>query len=333
MKNANGYGSISKLSGNRRKPYMVRVTQGWNLEGNKAIPNRKVLGYYATQKEAQIALAEYNKNPYNLNKNTATVSDIWQLAEPKIKVSDERKKVYESAWNKYLVPLHDRPIANVKSQELIDVVDNCPYGYSTKVNLRTILKHIFDYAYDNDYIDKNYSTSIKIEREEVQLERQIYTLEEIENLWKHLDDNYYRFTLILLYQGMRLTELRDLPLENIDLESNTISITKAKNKQSVRTIPIHSKVRKMIEENIHKSVNGKLFNFNKSQYERFAGNILNHKAYDTRHTFATRCAELGIEKVFVQKIMGHKPDSVLEQFYTHLSIERISEELERLDYR
>lgn len=29
MRQPNGYGSIYKLSGNRRKPWCVRVTQGW----------------------------------------------------------------------------------------------------------------------------------------------------------------------------------------------------------------------------------------------------------------------------------------------------------------
>ena len=29
MKLPNGYGSVTKLSGNRRKPYLARVTLGW----------------------------------------------------------------------------------------------------------------------------------------------------------------------------------------------------------------------------------------------------------------------------------------------------------------
>ena len=33
MKNPNGYGSVTKLSGNRRKPFWVRKTVGWNEKG------------------------------------------------------------------------------------------------------------------------------------------------------------------------------------------------------------------------------------------------------------------------------------------------------------
>ena len=32
MKNPNGYGGISKLPGNRPKPYRVRLTAGWQYQ-------------------------------------------------------------------------------------------------------------------------------------------------------------------------------------------------------------------------------------------------------------------------------------------------------------
>lgn len=35
MKNANGTGSIIKLSGNRRRPYAVKITTGYTIEGNR----------------------------------------------------------------------------------------------------------------------------------------------------------------------------------------------------------------------------------------------------------------------------------------------------------
>lgn len=35
MKNPNGYGGISKLPGNRRKPYRVRLTAGWQYQTDR----------------------------------------------------------------------------------------------------------------------------------------------------------------------------------------------------------------------------------------------------------------------------------------------------------
>ena len=43
MKLPNGYSSVTKLSGNRRNPYMARVTLGRDDYGQLV---RKTLGYY-----------------------------------------------------------------------------------------------------------------------------------------------------------------------------------------------------------------------------------------------------------------------------------------------
>ena len=48
MKNPNRYGSVSKLSGKRRRPFIVRITTGFDINGRQIM---KVLGYYHTQAE------------------------------------------------------------------------------------------------------------------------------------------------------------------------------------------------------------------------------------------------------------------------------------------
>ena len=54
MKLPNGYGSVTKLSGNRRKPYLARVTLGWTTDEQtgKTVQNRVPLGTFKTKKEA-----------------------------------------------------------------------------------------------------------------------------------------------------------------------------------------------------------------------------------------------------------------------------------------
>lgn len=54
MKLPNGYGSVTKLSGNRRKPYLARVTLGWitDEQTGKTVQNRVPLGTFKTKKEA-----------------------------------------------------------------------------------------------------------------------------------------------------------------------------------------------------------------------------------------------------------------------------------------
>lgn len=35
MRNPNGYGTVAKLSGQRRRPYIVKKTIGWNDKGHR----------------------------------------------------------------------------------------------------------------------------------------------------------------------------------------------------------------------------------------------------------------------------------------------------------
>lgn len=67
MRLPNGYGTVKKMSGKRRKPYIIQVTTGWEIvEGKKAKQKRATLGYAATRAEGLQVLAEYRKNPYDI---------------------------------------------------------------------------------------------------------------------------------------------------------------------------------------------------------------------------------------------------------------------------
>jgi len=46
MKLPNGFGSVYKLSGNRRNPYVAKKTKGWEIDpitGKSIIYNRRIL--------------------------------------------------------------------------------------------------------------------------------------------------------------------------------------------------------------------------------------------------------------------------------------------------
>lgn len=52
---ANGAGSIYKLTGNRVRPWVIRITTEWDGKRQKY----KILGYFRTKEEAEIALQKY----------------------------------------------------------------------------------------------------------------------------------------------------------------------------------------------------------------------------------------------------------------------------------
>lgn len=51
MRNPNGYGTVAKLSGNRRRPFIVKKVIGWN---NKGHPIYDIVGYTETREAGNL---------------------------------------------------------------------------------------------------------------------------------------------------------------------------------------------------------------------------------------------------------------------------------------
>ena len=75
MRRGNGEGSIFKLSGKRRKPYVVRITTGYTDDGKQKY---KYLGYYTKRTEEKAALRKYLTDPYDLSIKNITVIEIFE---------------------------------------------------------------------------------------------------------------------------------------------------------------------------------------------------------------------------------------------------------------
>ena len=104
MRRPNGTGTITKMSGNRRKPYAVRVPS----RDSKGRVIQKYLSYHATMKEAMEALDTYRyrfsvqqaPKPDDLDQ---TLTDAWEGWKRKVRfdtrLSHNTRKTYQSAWN------------------------------------------------------------------------------------------------------------------------------------------------------------------------------------------------------------------------------------------
>ena len=327
MRLPNGYGSVTKLSGKRRKPYMARITTGSEYDPVKDdnVQKRAVLGYYAKKSEALEALARYSKSPYSILESTMSVKELWENIKNSVDASENRKVVYDRVFTKYMHSIHDMKVRDVKTRHLQQVLDDCDKGYSTKTNIRVVMNHIFRYAAQNDLVEKNYTDYVKFEQEQTILQREVFTDDEIRSLWKNSDLEEYALVIVLLHQGMRIKEFMDLSPEDINLEDRTITIRKAKNKYSERTIPINNAVYDLVARFKEHPLT-----LTRPQYYHFSKKILGHAPYDTRHTFATKCTALKIQPVIIQRIMGHKPDTLLENVYVHLSIKELSDAIDQV---
>lgn len=96
MKLPNGYGSVVKLSGKRRKPWMVRKTTGYRIDPikEKKVNEYIIIGYAATKTEGLQMLADYNRNPYDTKAAKMTFDEVYEEWSKK-KISYGIRKQYQ----------------------------------------------------------------------------------------------------------------------------------------------------------------------------------------------------------------------------------------------
>lgn len=325
MKLGNGMGGISKLSGNRRKPYCSKVTIGWiyDEEKHKKRQIQKVIGYYKTKKEALEALVLYNRDPYDLDGRSVTFDECYK----NIKFTETRAKQYDNAY-RYLAPLKDKPIRSITPAALQECIDSCQNSQQPLV--KTICKRVYEYAMMHEYVDKDPSQYVKAVAQKAKIQREVFSSEEIAELWTYTDQWWAVVTLILLYSGMRTKELKDLSAEDIDIENRTINIPKAKNDCSCRTIPIHKRILPLIST--YKSEGLNLYGYCHGNLNRYLHEFHGHRAHDCRHTFTTRMREVGVDHLTIQRLVGHTPTSITERVYTHISMEELTDAIDKLEY-
>ena len=339
MKKANGNGSVSKLSGIRRKPYIARVTLGWDESTGRQI--RKTIGTYVTQKEAQKALIDYLDNPYDLDLANILFKDVYEkwsrLKYPK--VSHSAILGYQSAYNN-VEKLHNMKIKDIKARHLQEAIDNCSKGQATKKKIKFLFGQMFAYAMQNDIITKDYSEFVDIGKASEESKREPFSNKEIELLWKHIDDIEFIDTiLIMIYSGFRIGELLELETKNIDLINMTMTGGLKTEAGKNRLVPIHPKIFPLIEKRYNKdnqyliiNFKGKKMKYDNYYKEKFIPIMeqlnMKHRPHDCRHTFATLLSNANANATAIKKMIGHESYATTEKIYTHKDIEELRKNVE-----
>ena len=342
MRLPNGYGSITKLTGNRRKPWMVRVyaQESFDTKKNDYVRNRVVLGYYKTRKDALAALADYNDNPYNPADGNITFAEMYKkyLNTTAFKKLKESAAASRTTSFNHCRAIHDVTFRDLNKGMLQAVLDSVQQGSSTKKNILTLMRNLIDMAYDANIINKRYYEGIVIEYSDPVIDRIPFSQKEIDTLWSMSDKWDVKVLLILLYSGMRVNELLKNDRSNVNLEERWIYVPRhlAKNRESERYVPIHDKTFELVKWFYDKSIehNQEKLMINKNgaviPYNNFVARNLPrinqhmespHRFHDTRHTFATKGTQAGIAELYMHRIMGHTPSSILYSTYTHITVQ------------
>lgn len=342
MRNPNGYGSVHKLSGNRRKPWRVRITKGWD-ENDKQL--YQTIGYYAKQPEAIKALADYNANPYDIDSNSITFSEVYEKwsIEHFQTIVPSAVRTWKSAYN-YCKSLYNMRFKDIKVSHLEETIKNAEVGDNTKARIKSMFNLLYRYALKHEICDKNYAVLCNsVKKAKPEIERIPFSKAEIKTLWDNMQFPFVDMILVGIYSGWRPQELAILKISDIDLENKTMKGGLKTDAGKNRIVPIHSKALELIR-NCYDENNDYLFVDSNGQqgtfmtYDKYRARFIKvmekfnmtHRPHDTRHTFITLAKEYELNEYIIKLIVGHSISDITEKVYTHRTIEQLKEEIEKI---
>jgi integrase len=334
MRNPNGYGTVFKLSGARRRPYTARKTVDWNDKGQ---PKYMTIGYFATRQEAMLALAQFNNDPWDVDAVKTTLAELYALwlkkAAPKL---GERNRASMKSAYRYCEALAGLKYRDIGKFHMQECIDNCGFGYSTQSAIKNLFGHLDRFAFDLKLINRMCSETL--ESESVPETKKVpFTDEEAARLWAISSEPWVDSVLVFLYTGFRISELLSLRLENVDLETGTLKGGTKTEAGKNRIVPIHSRIEPFIRARYE--LGGEyLFGHNggrcsEKQYYIFWRGIMErlgvrHTPHECRHTFRSRLDSAGANKRCIDLIMGHSSQDVGERVYTHKTVAELKAAIE-----
>lgn len=234
----------------------------------------------------------------------------------------------------------------------------------TVTDIITIVKSSMDYAaYNGVSVTCNLS---KLSVKKKEKEMRVLTVDEQKKLVSVLlneMDLYKLGVFISLYTGIRIGELCALKWENLNIECKTLKIretmqriqspeetetsktkivfTEPKSKCSIRDIPLPDFLIDIIKK-FQGSPKAYVLTGDKNRYveprtmqNRFQkyvqeSGIEKANYHSLRHTFATRCVEVGFEVKSLSEILGHANVNITLNRYVHSSFELKSNNMNKL---
>ena len=349
MKLPNGYGSISKLSGNRRCPWRVRKTDGWEIVDGNLKQKFINIGYYESKSKALQALADFNKDPYDLHHDTITFAEVYdKWSDKKFEgISYSNVKGYEAAY-RLCSDIQNMRFVDVKLDIIQRIADNSGKNTPTLKKYKILMKALFDYAVIHGIIPKERNIVEYLDISKAgnpnSFDRKPFDKKEVKKIWESIDTNeYVSVILMLIYTGARIGEFLDLKKENINLEERCFHIVESKTEAGIRTVPIAKKILPFFEHWMNKNKceylistpQGKHFDY-RNYYDSYWKPLVNamgmesHRPHDTRHTCISLLTTAKVDERFIQKIVGHKGQNVTRNVYTHLEIQELIQEIDKI---
>jgi site-specific recombinase, phage integrase family len=355
LKRANGTGTIVKLSGNRRRPYLIKVP----ARDKEGFITQRALSYHATIREAQAALDQYNSRVASgtapvaevLNVTVQNVYDAWSDREyKKLEKAGRISSMasHRAAWNKRVSRFAGRKMRDVSLDEwqsILDEDEDEDRSQSLINNDSILIRALYSYAMERDIVAKDYSQYLDIpsvgpkEKKGALDDIQLAKLEKLA-----IDGFPWADTVLMLcYTGYRISEFLGLTKFQHHPEYGGYFIAGVKTASGRdRIMPIHPKVKPYFDQRMARGSDYIITDGDGSPlttwwYREYAFTPVvqalgmpDATPHWCRHTFNTRLFTAKVDDITRKLLMGHSVKNNVNAGYTHPTIEWFVEAVKRL---
>ena len=237
--------------------------------------------------------------------------------------SEKTKENYIPHIKKFLDFLGNKQIIHCNSKYFQTYLDNYKFSSVSQQNqVINAIRFLYKYGLNKKY-DKVSFQRPRSEKKLPQVIDKDFILEKISKI----ENKKHKAIISLAFStGMRVSEIINLKITDIDSERSLINIIKAKGNKD-RIVPLSEKIR-LIHREYYKEYCPKVYLFNgqfQPQYSsKSCNNIVkkylgeNYHFHTLRHSSFTALLENGTDLRIIQSIAGHSSSKTTE-IYTHVS--------------
>jgi integrase len=353
IKRENGTGTVYKRNDLKGHPWVA------------ATPARKgrkpdIIGHYDTAQQAKDALEDYRRNPTDrLNITVKELYEEWKPVGYK-NISKQLQDNYNAAW-KRLSEVYNIKFRELRTAQMQRIVDGLqierkeinrygkeitakPMSWSSLSKIKILLGLLYQYAMENDIINKDYSEFIVLPKKEGSV-KDCFSDIELKKIEKAIGEVPFADCIYFMcYTGLRITEFLSLNKMSVHEKDGLCALyggikTEAgKNK----VVPVHHKVKPILDdwrekggETIFCRQDTMPYSSNyfrkfcyRPALEQIGVRVLNPHA--TRRTFATLMSKANIREEDFIALMGHTDYSVDVESYIFQSAEKLQKAVEQI---
>lgn len=338
----NGFGQISEIKGRYlRKPFRAMVTVGVDETGHPICKLLKPEAYFETYNEAYAALVKYHTDPYK-PESDITLKELYDLwSEQHFKgLGPDRIRNINSAW-KYCAVICNVKVKDLKPARITSFLDGIE-NINTRKRVKSVINMMYDYAVNNEIVDRNYSRSVNIRSTNPETKHHIsFSEDDLNIIWDNSDLYYASILLIQCYMGWRPQELGLIRTENVNINEGWIIGGMKTESGKDRKVPIHPAIIPIVKYHYSKGgeylltgINGDFLTYN--AYRKGFNKLMHdlkipdHNPHDGRKQFVTMCKKYNVDEYAIKRMVGHKIDDITEAVYTDRDIEWLKSEIEKI---